>query len=128
MMRRRSVVVPAIAHKFPVPNASRIGSIVVSGAIHGVDATTSAMPPDLETQCANMFRNLRSVVEASGATMDDVIKVTVFIRDRDRRGPLNAEWEKAFPDPASRPARHAQPLQIDGPSLIQCDFMAVIGG
>lgn len=128
MSHRRSVVVPEIAHAFPVPNASRIGNMVVSGSISGVDPTLRAMPDGMAAQCANMFVNVKSVIETAGGTVDDIIKITVFIRDRNNREPLNEEWIRMFPDPESRPARHAQPLLIDGPSLIQCDFFAVIRG
>ncbi len=126
MSSRKSIVVPAIAHKFPVPNASRIGNMVMSGSISGIDPKTKVMPDDLAGQCVNMFGNMKSVIEAAGGTTDDIIKVTVFIRDRNNRGPLNDEWVKMFPDEHSRPARHAQLLPAEGPSLIQCDFVAVL--
>ena len=126
MSHRKSITVPDIAHKFPVPNACRIDNIVVSGAIQPMDPATRAIPDDLAAQCANMFKNLKSVVEAAGGTTDDIIKVNVFIRDRNDREPLNAEWMRMFPDSGSRPARHAQPLLVEGAALIQCDFMAVI--
>ncbi|EJL50494.1 putative translation initiation inhibitor, yjgF family [Rhizobium sp. CF122] len=125
--RRRSVIAEGLAHKFPVPNASRIGNLVVSGAIHGVDPKTHVMPQEMAGQCAHVFANMKAVVEAAGGTVEDIIKMTVYIRDRDNRGPLNDEWVRMFPNAESRPARHAQLLNIEGPALIQCDFMAVIG-
>lgn len=126
MSSRTSVTVDALAHKHPVPNASRIGNLVVSGAIHGTDPGTHSLPEGLAAQCANVFANLKSVVEAAGASTDAIIKLTVYLRDRDNREPLNAEWVRMFPDPASRPARHSQPLLVEGPALVQCDFMAVV--
>ncbi|MBB2671467.1 UNVERIFIED_ORG: enamine deaminase RidA (YjgF/YER057c/UK114 family) [Rhizobium esperanzae] len=125
--RRRSVTVEALAHKYPVPNACRIDNLVVSGAIQGLDPETHAMPEDLASQCAHLFANMKAIVEAAGGTIEDIIKMTVYLRDRDNRGPLNAEWVRMFPDPAARPARHAQPLLVEGPSLVQCDFIAVVG-
>ncbi|MEF0942969.1 RidA family protein [Rhizobium sp. BR 362] len=126
--RRMSVVVEGLAHKHPVPNACRIGNLVVSGAISGLDSETHMMPEDLTSQCAHLFANMKAIVEAAGGSADDIIKVTVYLRDRDNREPLNAEWVRMFPDPAARPARHSQPLLVDGPSLVQCDFMAIIEG
>ena len=125
--QRRSITVDGLAHRHPVPNASRIGDLLVSGAIHGVDPATRELPEDLAAQCANVFANVRAVVEAAGGSADDIIKMTVYLRDRDNREPLNVEWVRMFPDPASRPARRSQPLLVDGPALVQCDFMAVIG-
>lgn len=126
--RRMSVVVKGLAHKHPVPNACRIGNLVVSGAISGVDSETHMMPEDLTSQCAHVFANMKAIVEAAGGSAADIIKVTVYLRDRDNREPLNVEWVRMFPDPAARPARHSQPLMVDGPSLVQCDFMALIEG
>ncbi|WFU04837.1 RidA family protein (plasmid) [Rhizobium sp. CB3171] len=124
---RKSVTVERLAHKFPVPNACRIGNLVVSGAIHGVDPETHVMPEDLTSQCAHVFANMKTIVEAAGGSTEDIIKMTVYLRDRNNRGPLNEEWVRMFPDPETRPARHSQPLSVEGPSLVQCDFMAVIG-
>lgn len=125
--KRKSVTVEGLAHRYPVPNASRIGDLLVSGAIHGMSPETHELPEGLVAQCANVFANMRAVVEAAGGSTDDIIKVTVYLLDRDNRDALNEEWTRMFPDPASRPARHSQPLLINGPALIQCDFMAVLG-
>ncbi|MGR9167328.1 RidA family protein (plasmid) [Rhizobium leguminosarum] len=124
--RRKSVTVDGLAHKYPVPNACRIGNLIVSGAIHGVDPATHIMPDDLTSQCAHVFANMKAIVEAAGGSIGDIIKMTVYLRDRDNRGPLNAEWVQMFPDPETRPARHSQPLLVGGPALVQCDFMAVV--
>ena len=37
---RRSIYIDEFAHKSPIPNASRIGNIIVSGLIRGVDPVT----------------------------------------------------------------------------------------
>jgi 2-iminobutanoate/2-iminopropanoate deaminase len=50
----------------------------------------------------------------------------VWLQDRSQRGPVNTEWLKMFPDPHSRPARHALQMDMDGGALVQCDFTAVI--
>ena len=56
---RRSIYIDEFAHKSPIPNASRIGNIIVSGLIRGVDPATQAFPPTVEQQCAFMFANIR---------------------------------------------------------------------
>ena len=53
--------------------------------------------------------------------------MTVWLKDRSQRAPLNDEWLKMFPDADARPARHALPTDnMDGGALVQCDFTAVI--
>lgn len=122
---RRSIYIDEFTHRNPIPNASRIGNVIVSGLIRGVDPANATLPPTLEQQCAFMFQHLRRTVEAGGATLADVIKVTFWMTPL-RREPVNAEWVRMFPDPASRPARQVMAGPMEAGVLVQCDFMAVI--
>jgi enamine deaminase RidA (YjgF/YER057c/UK114 family) len=124
-MPRTSIHVGEIAHQSPIPNASRIGNIIVSGLIRGADPVTSKLAATLEQQCAFMFEHMRHVVEAGGATVEDIVKVTVWMKEL-KRGPVNDQWVKMFPDPAARPARQIMEVPMEPGVLIQCDFMAVI--
>lgn len=126
--RRRSIHVEGFSHANPIPAACRIDRFVFSGAITGRNPDTGEMPPDLETQCANMFGHVRAVVAAAGGSTDDIVKMTVWLRDLSDRAALNREWEAMFPDPDSRPARHAQAGAFAGPTLVQCDLIAVLDG
>ena len=122
---RRSIYIDEFAHKSPIPNASRIGNIIASGLIRGVDPETQAFPPTVEKQCEFMFANLRRTVEAGGARVEDIIKVTFWVKELQRK-PINDEWVKMFPDRASRPARQIMEVPMEANVLVQCDFMAVI--
>ena len=124
-MPRKSIYVGEIAHQSPIPNASRTGNIIVSGLIRGADPATSKLAATLEQQCAFMFEHMRHVVEAAGATVADIVKVTVWMKELVRK-PVNDEWVKMFPDPATRPARQIMEVPMEAGVLIQCDFMAVI--
>jgi 2-iminobutanoate/2-iminopropanoate deaminase len=126
-MPRISIHVGEIAHQSPIPNASRIGNIIVSGLIRGADPATSKLATTLEQQCAFMFEHMRHVVEAGGATVEDIVKVTVWMKELQRE-PVNHEWVKMFPDPAARPARQIMEVAMEPGVLIQCDFIAVIEG
>ena len=124
-MPRTSIHVGEIAHQSPIPNASRIGNIIVSGLIRGADPATSKLATTLEQQCAFMFEHMRRVVEAGGATVEDIVKVRVWMKEL-KCGPVNDQWVKMFPDPAARPARQIMEVPMEPGVLIQCDFMAVI--
>ena len=125
-MNRRSVDVASMAHKSPIPNASRIGNVIASGFIRGADPQTHKFPPTLEEQCALMFANMRRTVEAGGGSVHDILKITVWMGKLERK-PVNDEWVKMFPDPASRPARHTAQLPADSRAMVTCDFTAVLG-
>ena len=126
MARRRSIHIGEFKHANPIPNASRIGHLLMSGVILGRDPVTAEMPASIEQQCANMFAHMKAIVEAGGGSTDDIIKMTVWLKDRSQRGPVNTEWLKMFPDEHSRPARHALQMDMEGGALVQCDFTAVI--
>jgi enamine deaminase RidA (YjgF/YER057c/UK114 family) len=126
MAQRTSIHIDGFKHANPIPNASRIGDLLVSGVFMGRDSRTGATPPDLAGQCALVFRHVKDTVEAAGGTTDNIIKVSVWLKDPARRDELNAEWVRMFPDPHSRPARHTTKDLSDSPYLIQCDFMAVL--
>jgi enamine deaminase RidA (YjgF/YER057c/UK114 family) len=52
-----------------------------------------------------VLRVLAERLAASGATLDDVVKVTVYLTDLSWRDAVNGVWYRAFGDP--RPARTA---------------------
>lgn len=128
MSNRRSVNGSHARHQNPIPNASRVGNIVMSSVISGTNPGTRDLPPDLAGQIANVFRHIRHDVEASGGTVDDIVKITFWMQDPNTgRAAINDEWVKMFPNEASRPARHTQPLAAGSRSLISADFVAVLG-
>ena len=87
--RRRSIHTGGFSHANPVPAASRIGPFVFSGAITGRDGDTGVMPPDLDTQCVNLFQHVREIIEAAGGRTDDIVKMTVWLREYRDRAALN---------------------------------------
>ena len=113
-------------HRQPAPSATRIGNIIFSGAISGMDRETGEFPDDAEQQIINAFDNMRAVIEAAGGTMEDIGKVTLLIRDRKQRDIVNVHWVKAFPDPHSRPVRHAPGAPNAPEMIIQLEFIAVV--
>lgn len=127
MARRRSIDIKGFQHKNPIPNASCVGNTLMSGLIVGRDSDGN-QPDTLEGQCALVFSHMREIVEAGGGTTDDIVKVTVYLKDPANREAVNAEWTKMFPDAASRPARQTQPDMLDSPNLVTCDFTAIIDG
>ena len=127
MKKRQSINGSRARHENPIPNACRIGNIVMSSVIGGSNPGTRELPTTLEQQVANVFSYIRHDVEAAGGTVDDIIKITFWVKDPvKQRAVLNDEWVKMFPDAASRPARHTQHLPADSRAMVQADFIAVL--
>lgn len=125
--QRRSVDVEGLSHgALPIPVASRVGQVIATGGIRGVDRATGVMPADVGEQASLMFDNLRRAVEAAGASVDNILKITIWIATPDARMALNPPWLALFPDPASRPARHILSYDLPGGMLVQCDALAVV--
>ena len=125
MAKRKSIEIAGFAHKNPIPAASRVGNMLVTGIITGTDPATGKLADTLEAQCTNIFQHVRSIMAAAGGSTDDIIKMNVFMADRSKRDVLNAEWVKMFPDPNARPARHTSQTALEGGQLIVCDITAV---
>jgi enamine deaminase RidA (YjgF/YER057c/UK114 family) len=127
MTKRQSINSPAPRHENPIPNASRIGNIVMSSVIGGSNPGTRTLPPTLDEQLANVFAAIKGDVEAAGGTVNDILKITFYVKDPVKDRPvINNHWVKMFPDPEARPARHSQTLPPDSRALVQADFFAVL--
>lgn len=124
---RRSIEIPGLGHGAqPIPAACRVGPLLVSGGISGKDPATGTIPEDPAAEVAQAFANLKALLDAAGATPDDVAKVTVFVNDRDIRSHVNPPWLELFPDPESRPARHTLETRLAG-MRIQLECLAYVG-
>jgi len=123
---RESIALPGFQHANPIPAASRKGPFVFSGGFTGRDAATGELPADLDTQVANIFGYVRTLMAEVGGSLDDVMKMTFWLVDFRDRAALNREWLAAFPDQASRPARHVVKAELDNGLLVQADIIAVL--
>jgi len=102
----RSLEVAGLGHgSMPIPVAARVGPLLVTGGVSGVDRSTGAVPEGVDRQVAQLFLNLAAVLQAGGGRPRDVVKITFFVRDRAYRSAINPEWTAMFPEEGDRPAR-----------------------
>jgi 2-iminobutanoate/2-iminopropanoate deaminase len=124
--RRQTLEVPGVAHAAPIPMGVRMGNLVFSSGVSGTDPATGKLPDDPGRQAELMFQNVRTLLDQAGATLDDVARFTVYVKDNAYREHLNREWLKAFPDEHDRPARHVLLWDLPGGMLLQCELVAVL--
>jgi len=127
MSERHTLHVAGFSHVNPIPAACRKGPLLMSGLINGTDPATGQLADGLPAQCACMFAQVRNVLAAAGGSPDDLVRMTVWLKDRSQREPLNAQWLAMFPDAGRRPARlalHAPDLAAG--ILVQCEITAWI--
>ncbi|MES2976316.1 MAG: RidA family protein [Pseudomonadota bacterium] len=127
--RPRSLEVPGVTHgTAPIPMGARVGNMIFSSGIMGKDPATDKLPDDAASQSKFMFQNLQALLKDGGATLDDVVRVSAYVKDNAYREALNAEWLKCFPDPHDRPARHTSVVDLPGGMLLQIEVVAVVQG
>ena len=56
--------------------------VFVSGTT-GFDPETKQFPNDVESQCENCFRNIERALKEAGASLDDLVRVLIFIANED---------------------------------------------
>jgi 2-iminobutanoate/2-iminopropanoate deaminase len=124
MGRRQSIYTESFSHSNPIPAACRLGDLLVSGIINGLDPTRPGTPGTMDEQCALMFARIREIMATAGGSIDDIAKINVWVADIRDREPLNRHWVDMFPDPEDRPVRQTTQIALDRGKLIQCDILA----
>ncbi len=126
MGKRQTLEIPGVAHAAPIPMGVRIGNLLFTSGVPGRDPATGELPDDPARQAELMFENVRTLMDRAGGGLDDIARLTVFVKDEGYREHLNREWLKAFPDEHDRPARHTLVSDLRGGMLIQCELVAVL--
>jgi reactive intermediate/imine deaminase len=65
----------------PYSQAIRVGETVYLSGQIGLDPATGTLRDGTEEQAHQVFTNLRAVAAAAGATLDDMVKVTLLLAD-----------------------------------------------
>jgi 2-iminobutanoate/2-iminopropanoate deaminase len=98
--------------------------LVVSGQVGAVDG--NIVPGGTAEQLRQALTNLRGLLESEGASLDQVVKTTVFLRHMDDYVPMNEVYVEAFGD--HRPARSA--IAVAGlplGALVEVEAWAFVG-
>lgn len=81
------------------------GLVFLSGQIPLDPATMEIVDGDFEARARRVFDNLAAVSAAAGGSLDDIVKLTVFLTDLDNFATVNSVMEDYFQQPF--PARAA---------------------
>jgi reactive intermediate/imine deaminase len=84
----------------PYSQAVRVGDTVwLSGQIPLDPATGQLVDGDFTAQVERAFANLAAVVKAAGGTLDQVVKLTLFLTDLGQFGTVNEIMQRHFRAP-----------------------------
>lgn len=134
---KRSLHVQGLGHgNTPIPMGARVGNLLCSSGINGMDAATGKLPEDPLAQVRHAFANMQSLLAAGGGTLGDVVKLTVYLKDGSKdkigqntlREAINAEWIACFPEADDRPARHILIYDLQNGMALQLEVTALLKG
>ena len=125
-MTRKEVVesrrVPRIG---PYSQAVVAGDLVFTSGQPGIDPSTGAVAGEgFEAQARQAFANLRAILEDSGSSMEDVVRVTCFVADPNAFATLNALFAEHFP--VQPPARSTPLVALPKGLLFSIDAVAIV--
>ena len=102
------------------------GFIYVSGQLP-IDAKTGEMPREIKDQTRQSLDNVKAILESAGATMDDVLKSTVYLADMELFSPMNEVYGEYFSE-GKYPARAAFAVkELPKKALVEIEVVAYKG-
>ena len=111
----------------PYSQAIVAGNTVYCSGMAGIDPATGEAADGIEAQTDQALRNLAAVLDAAGASMEDIVKTTIFYAEVEDFARLNEVYARHMPDPP--PARSA-PANVRLPRglLVSIEAIAVLPG
>ena len=109
----------------PFNQAIRAGNLVFTAGQAGRNRDTGQMG-DIGEQADWALRNISNILVAAGASMADVVKTTVYLKEGTPTGPLNEQWTEHFGEPL--PARSSVFVaRLKNPEmLIEVEAVAIV--
>jgi len=100
--------------------------LYTSGQIPIDPATGEMLPAEFELQAHQVFKNLMAIAEEAGTSLQNAIKLNVFLQDLEDFAMLNQVMGEYIQEPY--PARAAiQVARLPKDSLIEIDALIAIG-
>ncbi|OUM99072.1 MAG: deaminase [Firmicutes bacterium ZCTH02-B6] len=111
----------------PYSQAVKAGGFVfVSGQIPLDPETGQLVDGDIVAQTERVLKNVQAVLEAAGASMADVVRATVYLKDLNDFAVVNEVYARFFPSaPPARVAVEVSRLPRD--VRVEIDAIAYVG-
>ena len=109
----------------PSSQAVQAGNMVfVSGQLPFVPETGALLEGTVGEMTAQSLKNIQAILEATGCTMADVVKTTIFLKDLNDFAEVNAAYAPFFPENA--PARACvQVAKLPRDARVEIEAIAV---
>ncbi len=83
----------------PYSQAIKVGNMLFTSGQIPVNPENGEIPEGVEAQAMQAMTNVKNLIEASGASMDNVVKTTVFIKNMEDFATINSIYAEFFTKP-----------------------------
>ncbi|MDP2172245.1 MAG: RidA family protein [Candidatus Cloacimonadaceae bacterium] len=98
-------------------------TLFISGQL-GIDPATGIMAESFQAQAELVFENLKAILAAAGMSMENAVKVSVFLKDLNNFAAMNDIYARFFSQPY--PAREAvEVARLPKDGLIEISLIAM---
>lgn len=110
----------------------RKGAVLQTAGQVGTDPATGAYADGIEAQTLQVLQNVNAVLEAGGATFDDVVMLRVYLAYQNDFSAMNAAFDAFVPAHTPSGVLPARTTIVTGFAdkqiLVEIDALAVIAG
>jgi reactive intermediate/imine deaminase len=108
--------------RYPYSSVVRSGDFVFTAGQVGFDESGEPVAGGVAEQTAQALANVEACLAAAGCTLDDVLKVNVFLVDLADFGEFNEVYRSAFTEPY--PARTTVQVGLPAPLKVEIEVVA----
>ncbi|NNE23400.1 MAG: RidA family protein [Rhizobiales bacterium] len=109
------------------PGAKGGGMVFTAGQVAWDETGNVTAIGDIRGQTVQTLKNVIAVLEEAGASLDDVLKCNVYLKDMADFQIMNEEFAKVFPvDPPARTT--VQTPMAEPEMLVEIEAVAFVGG
>jgi len=104
----------------PYSQAIKVGNFIYTSGQIALTKDGEFLDSDVKTQTKQVCENLKAVLNASGANLEDVVKTTIFLDDMNNFNEVNEVYKKYFKHKPARSTVAVKELPKGAKVEIEC--------
>ena len=109
----------------PYSHAVVAGNLMFLSGQIAINPETGEMPAGVQAQTAQAITNIKAILAEKGATLDNVVKTTVYLAEMSLFGEMNEIYAQHFSEPF--PARSAIAVkELPKRALVEIEVIAAL--
>lgn len=109
----------------PYSHAVVAGNLMFLSGQIAINPETGEMPAGVQAQTAQAIANIKAILAEKGATLDNVVKTTVYLAEMSLFGEMNEIYAQHFSEPF--PARSAIAVkELPKSALVEIEVIAAL--